>query len=197
MATETQYPDAILEQSGWLTTPAVTAIDEDPDSPAADWIVAASTTSDPVLRVSFPTPSGNPTGVQTFKAYVRKNGGTGTPTVRMDLYENGALLASGTAQNVTNTTGMLLSQSFDLATTPLGTADGSLVEVRLVVVHAGGSGTARASVDLNAINWDTVNYTPPGPPAPTVGTYGYGNYGDGLYGGGSAAPTPDDFFAFI
>lgn len=195
MATETQYPDAILEQSGWLTTPAITSIDEDPDSPSTDWISAASTTADPVIRVSFPTPSGNPTGVQTFKAYVRKNGGTGTPSVHLDLYENGVLLASGASQSVTNTTGQLLTQTFDFSTTPLSTPDGSNVEIRLVVSHAGGPGAARASVDLNAINWGTVNYTPP---APSSGTYGADLYGANTYGGGTASVvTNEEFLIFI
>lgn len=166
MPTETQLPDAILEQSGWSATPAVTSIDEDPDTTGADWIdpaiASGSGTSSPVVRVSFPTPSGNPTGVQTFKARLGQtvSGGT-SPTARIDLYENGALVASGTNTTIStlkSAGGQVLSQTFNLSTTPLGTINGSLVEARVVITASGGSNTSKRSASLNAVDWDIVNY---------------------------------------
>lgn len=160
MPTETKLPDSLLENSGWGSI-SLANIDEDPDSPDGAWATASGNNVGTIARVSFPTPTGSPTGVQTFKIYVRKNSasGSGTPTARIDLYENGTLLASGSDQNVTSTTGQMLSQDFDLAATPLGTADGSLVEARFVGTQSGGSPSVRASVDLGAINWDVVNYS--------------------------------------
>lgn len=45
------FPDAVLTQTN--LTGAVTDIDEDPDSPDANWMTSAGAV---VLRVSFPTP---------------------------------------------------------------------------------------------------------------------------------------------
>lgn len=165
MPTETLLPDASLEATGFASY-ALADVDEDPDAPDANWAVASSNNNATSNRVSFPTPTGNPTGVQTFKIYVRKFSGTqsGTPLARIDLYENGTLLASGADQSVTSATGQMLSQDFDLATTPLATSDGSLVEARFVGTASGGSPGARNSTDLGAINWDIVNYSAGGTP---------------------------------
>jgi hypothetical protein len=128
--TETLFPDGLLENSGWGSI-ALADIDEDPDSPDGAWAVQSGNNTATIARVSFPAPTGNPTGTQTFKMYVRKTSGqSGTPTARIDLYENGSLVASGTDQSVTSTTGQLLSQAFDLASTPLSDATGANVEAR-------------------------------------------------------------------
>jgi len=146
-------PDAILAQSGWTGTIVITTIDEDPDSPSGDWAVAASNTADPTVRVSFPTPAHAPYSGQgiTVDIYVRKNGGTGTPTVQIDLYESGSLVLSGSAQDVTSGTGQKLSQLFTGWGT-LSDPTGAGLEALITVTHAGGGPSARASVDLDAVN---------------------------------------------
>lgn len=50
----TLYPDAVLTQTSLTGT--VADIDEDPDSPDANWMNGVSATVS-VLRVSFPTPA--------------------------------------------------------------------------------------------------------------------------------------------
>ena len=62
------FPDAILTQTN--LTGAVTAIDEDPDAPDANWLTGAGAVT---LRVSFPTPTQNlqPTFSQEFRVRVR------------------------------------------------------------------------------------------------------------------------------
>jgi hypothetical protein len=159
MATETLLPDALLENSGWGSI-AFADIDEDPDSPDGNWAVASSNNNATIARVSFPTPTGNPVGIQTFKMYVRQFSGTqsGTPQARIDLYENGSLLASGTDQDVTSTTGQMLSQDFDLTGITLADPTGASIEARFVGTQSGGSPGARNSTDLGAINWDIVTY---------------------------------------
>jgi len=179
MPTETLLPDALLEHSGWAGTPAIATIDEDPDMGGGDWLDPATASgagsSSPVARVSFPTPTGPPTGVQTFKARLGLINSLGTsPTARIDLWENGALKATGATQTIAATstktlTGEVISQAFDLAATPLATANGSLVEAR-VVVTASAAGANSRSASLDSVNWDTVNYVLADTTKPIVNT---------------------------
>jgi hypothetical protein len=77
---EREAPDAITLQTN--LTGSVTDIDDDPDSPDANWLTASGKST---LRTSFPTPSITPTGSQNFRVLLRKNatgGGTsGTDNV--------------------------------------------------------------------------------------------------------------------
>lgn len=65
---EQLFPDAILTATN--IAGAVTDIDEDPDSPDANWMVGSGAV---VLRVSFPTPAANlkPGHLQEFRIRVR------------------------------------------------------------------------------------------------------------------------------
>lgn len=131
-------------------TGGVTDVDEDPDAPDTLWVNATSASVNPSARFTFPTPTGPVTATQTFRARVRKHGGSATPTARIDLYENGVLRATGTNQNVTSTTGQTITQTFDAAS--LVDRSGAGVEARFVGT-ATGSGAKIASVDLGAIRW--------------------------------------------
>lgn len=165
MPTQTLLPDALLAHAGWAGSPVIATIDEDPDTAGGDWLDPATQSTDSTARVGFPTPSGPPSGVQTFKARLGLVDALGTsPTARIDLFEAGVLKASGAEQTISSTKalgGEVISQTFDLATTPLTTADGSAVEALVVVTASGGSKTNIRSASLDSVNWDIVNYTAP------------------------------------
>jgi len=166
VATESLAPDAIILQTN--LSGAIGLIQDDPDSPDANWWTAAVNNVDTVAHVSFPTPTGSPTtgaGLQEFKIWVKKWDGTGTPTVRIDLYENGSLVSEiMAASSVTNTSGELFSATWNANL--LGTADGSLVECYIYGAAAGGKATARATVLVGAVEWN-VDYST----GPTLNAY--------------------------
>ena len=156
--TERQSPDGetftLLELTG-----AYTDVDDDPDSPDGLWLAASGNNINTSVLASFPTPSGNPTtgaGLQNFRALVREFdlGQTGTPKARIDLYENGGLLASGTLVDVVGSTIITLAWDASLLTN----ANGSGVEAFVFGKKSGGSSTARNSVEPGAIEWN-VDYT--------------------------------------
>jgi len=159
MATERQAPDVLISSTG--VTGTIADIDEDPDTPDGAWLVATSNNVNTDALVSFPSPTGDPTNGannQEFKAWVKRNAASGAvdPVFRIDLYENGTLVTSGTDQTVTSNTGELFT--FNWNSVNLGTADGSLVEAFLVGTKSGGSPANRSSVDFGAIEWN-VQYT--------------------------------------
>lgn len=128
-STEVQYPDNYVTQTNLDGT--VGDIDEDANDPDANWADAIDDSLDIVAHVSFPTPTGNPTigaDVQNFKVYARRSTSDATPTLRVDLYENGGLVTGSilTATNVTSDSGQLFTANWNAD--DLATADGSLVE---------------------------------------------------------------------
>jgi len=159
MAAERQSPDVLLLQTN--LSGAVADIQDDPDSPDSNWLTYISNNADTVCHVSFPTPTGFPTqgaGLQQFKIWVRKQPGTGTPTVRIDLYENGVLVANVmAATDVTSSTGQLFSGTWDASL--LGVADGSLVECYIYGTKTGGAPAARATVEIGAVEWNVTYST--------------------------------------
>lgn len=170
---QTFAPNTLLASSG-LGTFALEDVDEDPATPDAAWAVATSNNVATSVRLGFPTPAGNPTGVQTFRARVRQTStsGTGTPTARLELWENGVLVAAGTNQNVTvvGGDGQQISEAFDLAGLTLSDPTGASVEVLIVGTQSGGSPAVRSAVDIGAAAWDAI-YTSSGPsPNPLAGT---------------------------
>jgi len=159
MATERQSPDAIAALTG-CSPNTLTHITDDPDAPDGNWIVANSNNTNDDIRVTFPTPTGSPTvgaGLQEFRTYVRQfdTGQTGTPTCRVELWENGVLVRAGTNTNVTGA-GQILAFTWNAS--ELGTADGSLVECKLVGTKSAGAPSVRNAVDFGAIEWN-VDYT--------------------------------------
>src|SRR3990167_1182665 len=122
-------------------------------------MVASSNNVATDVRTSFPTPSGNPTvgaGLQEFRALVRKQGGTGTPTARIELWQAGALVRAGSNTGVTSTSGVVHSLTWNA--NEIAAADGSAVECKLVGTQSGGSPSVRASIDMGAVEWN-VTYT--------------------------------------
>lgn len=163
MASERRAPDALLVQTN--LSGVVGDIQDDTDSPDANWLTAPGSNNETECRASFPTPTGNPTagaGLQEFRALVRKTNHSTDPTVTLELYENGALVATlVSAQTVSSTSGVVIAGTWDASS--LGTADGSLVEIRVVGTTGGGNPNNRASLEVGALEWN-VEYTAGGGP---------------------------------
>lgn len=159
MANESQPPDSILAQTNLSGT--LTDIDDDPDSPDANWMAAVDNRSDTVARVGFATPSGNPNvgaGLQEFRVLARaaNAGGADVPWA-MSLYEGGGDLgqiASGTLSG--SSTGTVLSGGWNAGA--LSNADGSAVECRIAFTGQGGNPANRNTGEVGAVEWN-VDYT--------------------------------------
>lgn len=147
-------PDAILVQTN--LTGSLTDIQDDPDSPDANWLAATSNTSTATLRVSFPTPPANlvtGAGLQEFKVWVMRSlsSSSANPSATISLYEGGTLKTSGSATAVNSSTGMLLTYSWDAAS--LSAVTGANVEMYITAPVAG-SGGSRTTIDVGAVEWN-------------------------------------------
>ncbi len=166
MSAETLIPDAILSSTGLLGV--VTDIDDDPDSPDGLWLITTDNNVNTDVRVSFGTPAGTPTvgaDLQEFRALVRQfdEAQTGQPNARIELWENGSLVRAGTDETVPDG-GVVVSFTWNAS--ELGTADGSLVECKVVGTKSGGGPSARNTVEMGAVEWNAevsvpVVVTPP------------------------------------
>ena len=157
MATERKAPDALLVETN--LTGAVGQIQDDPDTPDANWLTATAAGATD-CRVSFPTPTGTPNvgaGLQTFRAQIRKNSSGGNNCGwSLELWENGATRSVVATGTTTSTTGEVIQLAWNASS--LGTADGSLVECRLLQTsgHTGGASNRRY-LELGALEWN-VDY---------------------------------------
>lgn len=120
---------------------------------------AAALASDSVVqvRVGFPAPNFNAlTGTQTFRARIYKWSGTqtGTPGVKLELWKNGALVSSSATIAMdtldANTLSKVVTYTFD-ASAVAGSPAG--VELRVLAVPAGGSGSAKNTIDVGGLEW--------------------------------------------
>ncbi len=154
---EQELLDAVVSSVN-LTGATVANLEDDPDSPDANW-ATATTVADTELRAGFPTPAAAPaTGadLQQFRVLLRKNAtGGGDPTYDIELWETGggaalATLISGAT--LTSDTGEVVSATWDASL--LGTADGSAVELRVVGIRSGGSPSNRRTVEIGAAEWN-------------------------------------------
>lgn len=143
-------PAAILDSANLVGV--VTAIQDDPDSPDALWLTAASTAADSYVRVSFASPGDTLSGTQEFRVRVRKIGGSNTPSARIELWQGGALVSSGANTSVTSTTGVVLAYTWD------GTGiDPAAVECRVYgTANTGGSASRRATIEVGAVEWNAT-----------------------------------------
>ena len=153
MAAETLRPDAQLSCSG-LATCDFLEHDEDPDVSSVT-INATGNNVNTEYGVDFPTPSGNPTvgaGLQEFRAGVEEfdSGQSGTPDARIELWENGALVRAG--PNTPVSVYAVLAVAWNA--NELATADGSLVQCKVIGVKSGGSPSARNTVRIGHIEWN-------------------------------------------
>lgn len=157
MAEETLRPDGQLSCGG-LVTCDVLEHDEDPDVSSVT-IDATGNGVNTEYGVGFPTPSGNPTvgaDLQEFRAGVIElnSGQSGVPKARLELWENGVLVRAGAEVNVS----VFQVLSFLWNAAELATANGSLVQCKVIGIKAGGSPSAKSSISIGHIEWN-VDYT--------------------------------------
>lgn len=162
MAAETLTPDGVLDATNYSALP-LSSIQEDPSSDDGLWGTWSSP-GDTSARVSFPSPTGNPTtgaGLQTFRVRLRKTAAAGNATTwSLELFENGvsvAVLATGTT--TATDPGEVVSGTWDASL--LSGASGADVECRLLQT-SGGTGAPpgdRRGIEVGAFAWD-VEYTP-------------------------------------
>lgn len=100
---------------------------------------------------------------QTVSVFARKGTNSGVPNVTLNIYQNGTLVHSGAAQNVTSTTGEIISQTFPTS----AVTDRVGVEVEVVQISAGGSLSQRNSAQIDYIQWNAETTTPTPPTTPT------------------------------
>ncbi|HAS84804.1 MAG TPA: hypothetical protein DCS23_01875, partial [Candidatus Yonathbacteria bacterium] len=156
-ATETKWASSHL--SGTCTNPN-NALSTTNGTWAGDTNANVSCTSD----YAMDDPSGSLTGTQTINVLARKGSQSGNPTLAIDLYENGSLVQSIVgATSVTSTSGQTVSGTFDgsVITNP------NNVEVRIVIVGAGGAPSSRNSAQYDSIEW-AVQFAVNTPPTLTV-----------------------------
>lgn len=162
-AAETLRPtDPLAEQSGFSSTCLYSDVDDDPDSPDANWCAAANNNTSTSLRADFDTPA-NPTtdgsDLQEFRCAVRDNTGCGTScaTAFIALWEDGVLIstsssttvgASGQGCTIDGATGVI-AYTWDAT----GRTD-SLIQARCYVTKSGGSPSSRCSGDIAAVEWN-------------------------------------------
>lgn len=191
-ATERQSPDAIIAQTN--LSGVIGDIQDDPDSPDANWWTTGDVGSDTVAHVSFSTPTGNPTvgaDLQEFKIWVRK-AGTNTPQCQIDLYEGGVVVVQGTLTDVTSTGGQL--KTFTWNANLLSNADGSGVEIYIYSKNSGGKPADRGTVEVGAVEWnvDYSSATPNISNTPTSINFGTVKVGTSHWSNGSAPTFPLD-----
>lgn len=149
-------PDAIISQTN--LTGAVADIQDDPESPDANWLTANSL-DNTVLHVSFPTPNGplEPgADLQTFRVWARKTTSVNTsPLLHAYLYEGGVQKADLGTATVTSDTGQVVEFTWDAAS--LADVSGADVELRVVadnqdvitqLVNINGASPTNASDDV-------------------------------------------------
>lgn len=162
MATERQPPDALIGSTGFSSC-TNSDLTSDPDAGDGNWCVASGNNVDTETHNSYATPTGSPTvgaDLQEFKCEVRQfdGGQSGTPDARIELWENGSLVRAGTDTAVTVADPSSQVIAFTWNANELGTADGSLVEIKVIGTRSGGSPTARNTVDVGGVEWN-VDFT--------------------------------------
>lgn len=109
------------------------------------------------LRVSFPTPPDElivGAGLQEFRVGVRKTAGTGTPTVRLELWNNGSAVSTVLADtDVTSASGAVYAATWNASLLPDLT--GTNVELRVYGTGVAGG----ATVEPGGVEWNAVGYT--------------------------------------
>jgi hypothetical protein len=96
----------------------------------------------------------NPTGdvangTHTVTVVARKGSNTGTPTLQLTARIDGVDFATGSATNITSTTG----QNVTLNVNTAGAVDLTTLRVVTEIVAAGGSPSVRNSVEIDTILW--------------------------------------------
>lgn len=153
ITTGTVYPEAILASTNLNGTVSNVA-DGVGVTNDATWLAAASDANTSV-RVSFPLPAAGRSlrlgaDLQVLKARVRTTTTGASPTVSINFYEGGVLIASGPVVPVTSTTGLVTTASFDANL--LTDKTGANVEAVIEGTYSRNGGS-RAKVEVGGIEW--------------------------------------------
>lgn len=158
MATETKFPDGIVSSLNYSTL-NLGDIDDDPDaddSVYGTWDGNGNTD----CLVDFPTPTGDPTvgaDLQEFRVKIRRDSGSGTNTTSwsLELWENGVQVRALATGSDPSTAGVVVSGTWNA--NEIATADGSLVQCKLLqTAGGGGNPSARRGIEVGAFKWDVV-----------------------------------------
>ena len=118
-----------------------------------DWYTTTDNTSNNELHVGMQDPSAQLDGPQPVDVHVRETAnGNDTPTLDINLLENGTQVATLTSVTVTSTVGETVSTSFDAANVSAG-AD---VEIQLVGATTGGMPAGRDVPEYGYVTWDAA-----------------------------------------
>jgi hypothetical protein len=176
VATVRLAPDAVQVQVA--LTGAVAAVQDDPDAADASWLTYNAAVNDNTdCRVSFPSspgPLSAGSGLQEFRARVRKTATSGNVTTySLQLWEGGvqrAVLGTGTV-TATNP-GVVLAGTWDAAT--LADPSGAGVECRVQQTGGGanGGGSSRRRIEVGAVEWNAT-YSTTVAVAPASATHGH------------------------
>lgn len=168
MAAETLYASAFV--SGTLSTPgnAVGAQDNvyTTDVDNVSW----------TALFDMGNPVGNTAnGDHTFTLRVRKETGSGTPVLNaISLYQGGVLVVEHVIDRAVTVTGLQIVSEIFTEAEMRQVTDLSQLQIHLRTTGAGGSGSARTTVQLDSITWtgDFTTGTPP-PPADTSAFFAF------------------------
>jgi hypothetical protein len=152
------FPDAMTSESGF--SPAATVANFQAGGTLA---TASSNDVATSCHVTMPTPEMNPTvgaDLQSVDVNVGQfdTGQTGTPTVRIEVWENGGGSALATSSEI-NVTTADETANFTWNASVLGTADGSVLEIKVFGTQSGGAPSAKNSVNIGAIKWGALRGT--------------------------------------
>ncbi len=160
---ETHRPDgATFATSGFQGSPAFGDIDDDPDSPDANFLVANDTNTDVSVRTSFTDPTRDITAgadLQEIRVEARKTAGSGISdaSISIEIYEQGnpTPLFTSAAQDVTSTDSSVFSFTFDAAI--LADISAGNLEVVVNGDSSGGAPVLRSAVDIGAIEFNSFS----------------------------------------
>lgn len=151
-------PNSIITQTN--LSGAIGDLDDDPDSPDANWWTAGAAGSDTVAHVGFASLQPaldlfTGASLQELRVVVRKNASGGSdPDAQVHLYESGNggnPLASSSVTSVTSDTGQVISLLFNASLLTDVSADD--LEVRIEGTSNGGGPNAR-TVEVGAVQFN-------------------------------------------
>lgn len=156
MASETLAPDGLSLQTNLSGSLSSINVDD------TTWLTAPNDNANAVVRVDFPTPTGDPTtgaGVQSCAVKYRVTPNASSVTFNAYICEGGIRLNGGStvdSWSSTSTTEQTRNVTWDASL--LGTADGSAAQIEIEAVKSGGAPAARTVGEFQFIDW-SVEYT--------------------------------------
>lgn len=152
--TEAVTPDAVLTSSGLDVSGGISYIQDDPDSPDANWFTTTGSSGEISTSTTNPTNGANidtATNAQQIKLWLRKDAsGGGNPTFTAEIHDSGGLHESLVIDaSVTSSTGTLYTYNWTAA----GLSSPNDVEIHLDLTKGGGGPNER-NVEVGATRWN-------------------------------------------